>query len=321
MSASAVIVLGPQRLVPTVRESLESVPEVRLPEGRIALITAGWEEREEDDDELCQHIGVERSRGRNLRLFQRAEAVFQRDPELFEGLRQRHDRMRNLQGLYRLRLSHALEAARELLRRDGSRDDARLLEEEREEAIAAVRTLDANHLRRLETVHAEFEEEWRPLERDSVRAERDEIRAELRSADALCVAGGHVTILLNRLRLFGLAELIGGLPLVAWSAGAMALSERVVVFHDSPPQGPGDAEVLEVGLGLLRDLVALPHASRRLRLDDPVRVGLFARRFGPALCAALDARARIDWNGTLWRAEPGTQRLREDGQLVEVGSR
>ena len=45
--------------------------------------------------------------------------------------------------------------------------------------------------------------------------------AGLAAAEALCVAGGHVTILLNRVRLLGLLELAGDLPLIAWSAGAI----------------------------------------------------------------------------------------------------
>ena len=132
------------------------------------------------------------------------------------------------------------------------------------------------------------------------------------------MAGGHVTILLNRMRLFGLDTLVAGRPILCWSAGAMALSEHVIVFHDSPPQGPGNAEIVEIGLGVLRDLVPLPHARRRPTLEDPVRVGLFARRFGPAICAVLDERTRIDWDDGHWHARTGTKRLCDDGRLEEI---
>ena len=43
----------------------------------------------------------------------------------------------------------------------------------------------------------------------------------------------------------------------------------------------------DAGLGLCRGLLALPDARRRLRLEDPARVALLARRFAPDLCAAL----------------------------------
>jgi len=34
--------------------------------------------------------------------------------------------------------------------------------------------------------------------------------------------------------------------------------------------------------------VLLPHARRRLPVDDPVRLGALARRFAPARCVVLD---------------------------------
>jgi hypothetical protein len=49
-----------------------------------------------------------------------------------------------------------------------------------------------------------------------------------------------------------------------------------------------------------------------------MRVSLFARRFGPALCAVLDEGTRVHWDGAGWTAGPGTQRLREDGKLEEI---
>ena len=116
-------------------------------------------------------------------------------------------------------------------------------------------------------------------------------------------------MLLSRLRLFDVVPLLDGRPVFAWSAGAMAVCDRVVLFHDSPPQGAGDPEVLDAGLAMCRQLVALPHARTRLKLDDPVRVSLFARRFAPATCVVLDAGARLDWDGREWTAGADTPRL------------
>jgi hypothetical protein len=100
-------------------------------------------------------------------------------------------------------------------------------------------------------------------------------------------------VVLNRLQLFGIAELAGPRPIIAWSAGAMALTERVVLFHDDPPHGQAISEVLDAGLGLARDLVVLPEPRLRLRLDDPARVGELAQRYAPAACVALDHGAQI----------------------------
>ncbi|MCB1055376.1 MAG: hypothetical protein KDD11_07665, partial [Acidobacteria bacterium] len=74
---------------------------------------------------------------------------------------------------------------------------------------------------------------------------------------------------------------------------------------------------LDLGLGLYRGVVALPHAEHRLRLDDPVRVGLFAERFAPAVCVAMDSGARLHWDGERWTAGPGTPLLTASGDLEE----
>lgn len=310
MVAPTCIVLGPQRLRPTVAQAVRDVGVA----GPVAVVTAGWEEREDEDGELREHVGADAV---NLRLYERVEDVFRRDPELLDAMRARHDTLRALQALYRLRLGFALEAARELLARQ---DASGLVEAERVSAIEAVRLLDAHHLERVRGVHAEFDERWRPRERSAVQRHRAELDALLAGTGALCVAGGHVAILLNRMRVFDLTELVGARPIVAWSAGAMALSERVVLFHDSPPQGPGDAEVLETGLGAFPGLVPLPHARRRLRLDDAPRVRLFAERFGPSACVALDEGARLDLRDGRWSTPQGTRRLTPDGALEEVGA-
>jgi len=90
------------------------------------------------------------------------------------------------------------------------------------------------------------------------------------------------------------------------------------LFHDSPPQGPGDPEILDSGLAMCRKIVALPHARRRLQLDDPVRVALFARRFSPATCVILDEAADMRWNGEHWWAARGTLRLTRGGKLRAI---
>ena len=101
------------------------------------------------------------------------------------------------------------------------------------------------------------------------------------------MAGGHVGVLLRLLTVFGVAAAPPP-AVIAWSAGAMALTERVVLF------GPGPAEVYAAGLGLLPGAVLFPHARRRLPVDDPVRLGVLARRFAPARCVVLDDGVRLD---------------------------
>ncbi len=305
---AVVILLGPQRFNPNVRETIDSLGV----QGPLAVVTAGWQEREAEDDELRQHVQRDVV---DLMLYNRTDDVLARDPEFAEALDRRKRRLKRLQTLYRLRLAHTLQPARELMARE---DVDRILSDQRRAAIRAVRTLDRQQLRRVTEIHHEFEQRWRPAERPSVARHREKLAEVLAQCGALAIAGGHVAVLINRLRLFDVVSLIGDLPVIAWSAGAMAASDRVVLFHDSPPQGAGDPEVFEVGLGLAPRVVALPHAQRRLRLDDPIRVALFARRFMPATCVALSPTSRLDFDGRNWSGSTGTLRLGIRGRLTEL---
>ena len=290
--ARPVVLLGPQRHNPSLIEAIDALG-IR---GPIAAITAGWEEREDEDDELAAHL---RGRAVNLRVFARVDVIYQRDPELHRALLRRYETIRKLRDLYRLRLDHALATVRELAETHAA---PALLEPEIEHALAVVRDLDRHYLGRVAEIHARFLRRWSPAERDLVARQREEVAAVLRNVEALCVAGGHVGVLLNRMRLLGLPELAGDLPIVAWSGGAMVLGERVVLFHDGPPQGAGNAEVFEPGLGAYRGVVPLPHARRRLRLDDPVRMALFARRFAPDRCVAMLAGSSLARANGAWTA-------------------
>ncbi len=297
--------LGPQRLRPALVATFDRLDIT----GQVAAITAGWQEREAEVDEMREHLGRPVV---DLMLHQRCEQAFAADLELFQAHRQRQDQLRKMQRLYRYRLDFMIQPARELLL---STEDPELLVAEQEAAIAALRQLDNQHLDRIAVVHREFEERIADQQFPGLERQRAEVAEILSGSAALAIAGGHVAVLLNRLRLFGLLELAGDLPVIAWSAGAMALGERIVLFHDSPPQGAGNAEVMDHGLGLFRDMLPLPHARRRLRLDDPCRVQLFARRFAPARCIPLDEGAEISWDGEHWRAEKPAQILHLDGHV------
>jgi len=305
---SRVVFLGPQRFQPTLVRVLDRF-EI---EGTVAAITAGWQEREQEVDELKDHIHRKLV---NLRLYERSEQVLASDPELGEALRRRQRRLRGLQRLYRQRLAHTLAAAREVMQLDGRQGFVR---EHRQAAVRAVRTLDRQHLVRIRRIHDTFDERWAPAERASVSTQRRELEDLLDGASAVAIAGGHVAVLVNRLRLFGFAAMLRGRTIVAWSAGAMAMSVRIVLFHDSPPQGAGDAEVLDAGLGVVDRIVPLPHARHRLDLDDPVRVALLARRFSPDLAAPLDPGTELIWDGSEWRPGAAAKALSKRGAVVEL---
>ena len=123
-------------------------------------------------------------------------------------------------------------------------------------------------------------------------------------------------VLANALHLFNVAASLRS-PVIAWSAGAMALTDRIVLFHDRSPQGSGQPEVYGSGLGVLRGVVPLPHARARLLLDDAPRLAVFARRFAPARCILLDNGTRVDTDsdGT---CPPDTRVLAEDGRVTSI---
>jgi len=303
---SVVVLLGPQRFTPSLGAAVEATGVA----GRLASVTAGWQEREGEDLELHEHLG---ERTVNLMLYSRAEDVFGRDPELAAAHRERQQRLRELQALYRIRLGHAQAALRELHERGG---EPGLVEPEKRETLETIRRIDAGHLERVREIHAEHERRTGGAKRPSLEVHRSALARLLERSEGLLVAGGHVAVLLNRLKMFGLGDLVAERPVFAWSAGAMAITERVVLFHHSPPQGYGNTEVLDAGLGLVRGVVAFPHASRRLLLGEPRRMSLLARRFAPADCLTLDAGAWIVIGGARERTGAGVSRLEEDGRVL-----
>jgi len=304
----SVALLGPQRFEPTVADAAKALGVT----GPIALVTAGWQEREPEDDQLSEHLG---GRTVNLDLHRRGDEVFRRDPEFRAAYRARQLRLRQLQDFYRIRLEHLIESARVISSRAAP---AELLAEEKQTSVEAIRVLDRFHLQRCQSVRQEFVDDWAPGSRPVVAEHREQVAKLLSDCEALAIAGGHVASVLNRLWLFGLGELPRSMPILAWSAGAMAVTERVVLFHDSPPSGAPAAQLLSGGLGLVTGIVALPNPEQRLALDQPERVAMYARRFSAACCLALPRRSWVVWqDGKLGHVQ-GVLRLESDGSVTEL---
>lgn len=299
----AVVLLGAQRFEPSLGAA---VAELGV-KGRIATITAGWQEREADDDDLDEHLG---RRAINLMLHERGEDVFQRDAELLAAHRERQETLRHRQEFYRIRLDHEL-AAQHVIRQRAAPEA--ILADEASASIDAIRELDAWHLSKCAAVRSAFDETFPSPTRPAIAEHIAELRRIVSECDAIAIGGGHVATLLNRLVLFRIADLVETRCVFAWCAGAMAVSDRVVLFHDSPPQGPGAAEVLDTGLGLVPGTVVLPQPEDRLRLDDAARVQVMARRFSPAVCIAMPARSRITWTRGRFTSAHGVIGLMPDG--------
>jgi hypothetical protein len=301
----SITLLGPQR-----RPTLDRVLSSLDVSGPVAVVNAGWQERESDDVEI---LGLAGEQAVNLRLFARWMHVLEADPEYAAAEREHRLVLDELQQLYQIRLDHALQAAEAVAARtDGH---ANTLAMASADALEAVRLLDATHLARVQELHDEFYGTWRLEERGTIAAHRAEVHDLLSSSACLVVAGGHVGELVRVLHLFHVSPHVPP-RVVAWSAGAMALTERVVLFHDRAAQGASLTEVFDAGIGVIPGLVLLPHARRRLLTDDPLRMSALAHRFAPASCLVLDDGVRVDLGAD--GALPADARvLGTDGRITE----
>ena len=284
------LLLGPQRPEPNLPEALATLPGG----GSVVAITAGWRHDEGETEALFTDLG---GAAVHLPLYAWFEEIQGAAPELARVYRARQAHIGRIKELYQQRLKPAMDTVRAMAA--AAREEPAVAEPELEDALAAVRSLDAHFLARADAVHARFEDRLRALVTPLVAQRRAEAASAVAGARAVMIAGGHVAVLRNRLIFFDLdralpAAQARGVPIVAWSAGAMALSERIVLFYDDPPDGSADPEVFDRGLGLARGLVLLPHARRRLRLGDAERVSLLARRFAPHPCVGLENGAWLE---------------------------
>jgi hypothetical protein len=298
------IVLGPQRPQSRLADAMN---RAALPEGPVAVISAGWQEAEGDIDDVRQHVGRP---VRDLLLYQRAEKIFEQHKELQHAYRTRQERLIERQRLYRLRLRYLMDAARQIMRSDA---DPVLLATEKRHAIAQLRALDRHHLNCVTAIHKEFAERFGAASFAPLANDIAAIRSILDECQAVVITGGNVIVLLNRLMLFGLDTLLQDRHLIAWSAGAMALSRQVVLFHDRMPEGRRDAELLGSGLGLLPEQVFLPDARHRLRSGDRLRMSLLGYRLTPASCIMLNHDSLLQFAGNTIVAAEATRRITRNG--------
>lgn len=299
------VLLGSQGQTTTLGDAVAGL-EV---EGPIATITAGWQEYESQDEELPEQLGRETV---NLTLYRRAETVFAEDKELQQQHRALQDQLRVGQDYYRMRLARLQDAAEDIARRAKG---SALEKEEAALSMAYLRQIDRDHLERVRAMRDEYEARMKPLTRDAVQKQRKEIKKLLEPTKIVAIAGGHVAVLLNRLRMFGIAELMKNRVLVAWAGGAMVTGERVILFHEDPPQGEPVNEVLEPGLGLHKGIVPLPSPRHRLKLQDPAKVSWLAQRQLPYRSIALESGSYVYFEGERFHGAHGTQWLKTDGTV------
>jgi peptidase E len=312
----SVTLLGPQRPTPNLPAVLEALNVT----GPLVAITAGWRHDEAELADLEAAVGPVIS----LPLYRWFDRVPTEAPEVAATYEERQNRIKRFKELYRLRMHSALSTVRELVRMLPRDED--LVTPQIERAAQVVRGIDAEALAAVDEVRAAFTSLSERFDVPWVRDRRDEAVEAIAGAGAVLVAGGHVAVLRNRMLFFGLehalsATLADRRPVIAWGAGAMVMTERIVLFYDDAPDGPAEAEILDHGMGFAPALVAFPHAKKRLRLDDLTRVAALAHRFGPNACVGLGEGAWIEQTAEGWRSrgEPGSAlRLCPDGSTIPL---
>lgn len=303
------LLLGPQRPSTNLGTAIR---DAGIPDGKIAVISAGWQEAEGDIDDVRALVNRELH---DLGLWARAEALFAVDTLLHEAYRKRQESLKELQRLYGRRLRHLTVAARSMLRAEG--DPALLLPEQRH-AISQLRALDRHHLNRVRSILNEFGQRFDSSLYGAIAEQRAQIAEIIDDAQAVLITGGNVVVTLNRLLLFGVAPLLREKDIVAWSAGAMVLSDNIVLFHDRLPQGRRDAEILGPGICELPGYVILPDAKHRIRENDRARSGAFCRRFSPDTCITLDSGSVLRFEGSKLVQAESVRRITSRGGFAAV---
>lgn len=306
-STPRTLLLGPQRFNQSATAALRSLETDRP----VVTINSGWEEREDDVGELDAALD---GRAVHLRLYNRMLDVLDKDRRFAAAalaIRDRHD---DLFSIYRLRLQTVLAGAYAVQRRLATREDTAY--GALDDAIDVVRHVDAWYLERLGALYADEDLVDSAASSEVIHWHRGEIAGALAVAGAVVLPGGNIATLLRTLRIFA-TELPPEVPVIAWSAGAMALTEEVALFHDRGPEGASETELFDRGLARVSGVVALPHARTRLRLEDRPRSAIMARRFGDRHCLLLDEGVVLEVSAD--GALPGGSRvLGIDGAIHEL---
>lgn len=303
------VLLGPQSPLPNIAEAVASSG---LPDAPLAVISAAWQEAEGDIDDIRNLLGRQLE---DLYLYRRGEELMAGDPGLAAAARLRQDKLVDQQRMYRMRLKQLSIAARHMLDAEG---DSEMIASEQRHAIAQLRALDRHHLHRTESIWRDFSNAYSSDSYPMLARHAREVAEIVDRCAGVVITGGNVAVLVNRMRLFGVDKLLHGCNLVAWSAGAMALSERIVLFHDRSPEGRRDAEVLGAGCGVIPGQVFLPNTQQRLRTGDRLRIGLLCRRFSPDSCIALDRGSELRFDESGVRYANAVRRLKHDGRFVKM---
>jgi peptidase E len=316
-----------QAAAPLLLTSRHADPEVAASR-RALLVTAGWAEGEHDEAHVKRAInaiglsslhdgGFDRTLV-NLSLHAELTDLLDRAPPLAEAWAELRRAEQTARRFYLEHNAHVLALFRRTLREakalepdltlprlmtgDGPAAGGRPLVRYAlaRELAQAFRTLEANddHLfallgeierRAFDSAGVTYDPAW--------RAARARLESRILSASSILMFGGRLDLLLDGLRFFRLREPLAealrrGAQIVAMSAGAMALCERIIVYDDFAAT-LRDFQLYDRGLELVRDIQLFPHCMERIQTDDADNLAYLARRFRHHACVGLNQRSYL----------------------------
>ncbi|MAE71391.1 MAG: hypothetical protein CME06_13100 [Gemmatimonadetes bacterium] len=300
---------------------------------KVVLITAGWQAEEFAESHLKEalyRIGVpprmpgnQHHNVQNLSLYWEFEKFCEKEPKLATLYSDKQDDVKKTMELYRRSNRMALRQLKAQLAtvqswfpewsfaalldratpHRGRVDDALgLAAEELSLEFDRIREQDQWLLDRLARLDRAFLDASKLRENKTWLAKRRLLARRIKSAATLVFYGGHLAVLLNRLHFFDLGPILreslaAGATIVARSAGAMALGERVVVYHDEYQDRHHTFELFGRGVGMLPGLLVLPQHAERIRKGSQDHLAFLARRFPLRACIGLDEGAVLVVDG------------------------
>lgn len=298
------LLLGEQRERPRIQAALDRWGIA----GPVGLIAAGWEEDEFEDDWLRESVS---NPVVNSKLYELADQLFAEDPEVLKLLRDRQDALRELREINQVQTDRLCETARELLRRDATQETVR---QPLATSFRHLQEVDAEYLATVSDTIRSFDQKISPDTRASAISYRQKVLKRLAGCEAILIAGGHVGVLLNRLKLSRLLSHIS-LPVIAWSGGAMALGRQVYFFHQFIPHVTGEIELSRKGMGWFEGIQLFPRSAERLKLNDPVEMALLGRRV-PDPCLLMTDSSELEWVGSKLIRVEGVKTILPRGQVL-----
>lgn len=310
---------------PLLLSSRHEDPEVARSR-RVLLVTAAWGDGEHDEAHVKRALnaiglpsrfegGFDRALG-NLSLLHEVRGLSRTAPRLLAAWHEERRIAETARSFYLEHNAHLIQLFRRTLaaakREDpgltvahladqkghygtGSRLLRHVLSRELQQALDTLEANDDHLVELLDEIEQRVFDAAGLAYDPAWRAAQERLERRILGANSIILFGGHLDLLLDALRFFRLRDALAealrrGTQIVAMSAGAMVLCERVIVYNDLAATRR-DFQLYDRGLALVRDIQLFPHCTERIQTDDPDNLAYLARRFRHHVCVGLNQRS------------------------------